>query len=121
MALARPFHLVSANNTTPILVGAETRLTGYDLTNANAAVVYVKLFWVDGATPPTVGTTVPDYVIACTPTGAATPANRLTMTSPIFKRGVLYVAVTTGRLDSDNTAGAANDILGTLHVEGGVA
>ena len=120
MALARPFHLVSANNTTPIHVGSESKLVGYDLTNANAAVVYVKLFWVD-STPPTVGTTVPDYVIACTPTGAATPANRLTMTSPVFKRGDLYVAITTGRLDNDNTAGAANDIVGTLMIEGGVS
>jgi hypothetical protein len=120
---SRPYKFTGAANTTPLYVGDEARLTGFDIINTNAALRYLKVFWApaggfsSGGDAPTVGTDVPAYTIPCVPTTAATPPNRALISSSLFKKGKLWVAVTTGAADSDNTAAAAGDIIATLFVE----
>lgn len=112
---ARVVHITSANNTNPIQIGsADAILVGVEIYNTAAAARFVKFFWGapgtfgSNAQKPAVGTDAPALTI-----GLATVTNvgRWFGSDGLRNTGNLWVAVSTGAADSDNTAGAAGDII----------
>jgi len=113
---ARVHRFVTLNtNNLQSVPGSALKLVGASLINTTTTVFYVKFWWFDpvvgGATSPTVGTTVPDLVLAVPPLDAATGAPG--SACPSWPAGIamgllpLWVACVTGSADSDNTAVAA--------------
>lgn len=103
---ATPYHLISAASTNATSVtGAAASLSGLFVTNANAAVRYLKLF--DKATAPTLGTDTPVYTVPIPAANANNPRIE-------FARGLKFdngiaIALTTGIADNDTGAVGAND------------
>lgn len=113
---ARAHHFVTLNtNNLQQIPGSAQKLIGASLANTTNTAFYVKFWWFDpivgGAQSPTVGTTVPDFVIQVPPLDAATGAPG--SVTPSWPAGLLmamtplWVACVTGSADSDNTAVAA--------------
>src|SRR5712692_1788236 len=99
-------------NTTPVALdgtgSSPENFTGYEILNAAAATRSVKLF--DTATSPTMGTDTPKIVV---PIEAGKTVHLQYGRPPLFNNG-LWVSVTTGIANNDNTAPSANDVLLTL-------
>jgi hypothetical protein len=97
------------NNTTPQAVdgagATPANLCGFSLFNAAASARYVR--FLNKATSPVMGTDLAKFVIAL-PAGTARDFKFLR--PPLFDKG-LWVSITTGIADNDNTAPAANDVL----------
>lgn len=113
---ARAYRFVTLNsNNLQQVSGSAQKLIGASLINTTNTVFYVKFWWfepiVGGAQTPTVGTTVPDLVIAVPPLDNATGS--VGSVTPSWPAGILmgmtplFVACVTGSADSDNTAVAA--------------
>lgn len=83
-------------------------LAGVGITNVAAAARFVKVY--DKASAPTVGTDAPRRTFQV---AANSSLYQEFTRGKDFKLG-LWVAVTTGGADSDNTAPAANDVLLTV-------
>ena len=108
-----PTKLISAATTNATSVkGSAGTLGAIVVTNINAAVRYLKLY--DKASAPMVGTDVPKWTIAipgnAAGAGAVIP---LPVNGLAFTLGIAF-AVTTGVLDSDTGAVAANEIIVNL-------
>lgn len=102
--------VLSAANTTPFSVKTSAgQLYGWQLVNNATTPRYVRIFNV--ATSPTMGTNSPYFVLAL-PAGGGAVVDPGNMGIP-FTTGFFY-AVTTGSADTDNTAGAAGDVIGTF-------
>ena len=87
---------------------APGNLYGAKLTNTSSGLRYVKFY--DMATAPTVGTSTPILTVVLAANGGSFPP----LEQPIpFFLGIAY-AITEGVADSDTTATAANDVVGTL-------
>jgi hypothetical protein len=103
------FEKVWPANTTPVAVdGSGTsgrNVAGCVALNAAAAARFIRLF--DKASAPTMGTDQAKLVI---PIEAGKSIRLLFPRPPYFQNG-LWVSVTTGIADNDNTAPAATDIL----------
>lgn len=101
--------IISAASTNATLVKSSAgRVYGWQLTNTSASTRYFKIY--NKASAPTVGTDVPTDIIAI-PAGA-----NVDVLGPI---GVAYAtgigfAITAAPADSDTTAVAANDVIGSL-------
>lgn len=112
---ARAFHFVTANtNNLRQIPGSAQKLVGASLINTVATPFYVKFWWfepTDSATGPTVGTTVPDFVIQVPASDPTTGADG--SITPSWPAGILngvtplWVACVTGSADNDNTAVAS--------------
>lgn len=119
---SRVFKLTSAASTNVTPVGYESRLTGYNIVNTNAAARYVKLFWApsqgfsSSGDVPTLGTDLPlvTILIPATSTVAAQFG-----ASPVFQKGRLVVATTVSASDTASDAVGSGDLLISLFVEGG--
>ncbi len=97
----------ATTNSTLVKTGA-AQFFGLQVFNASAAVRYLKFY--NKATAPTVGTDVPAFVVGIAPGGRAD----ITLPTGIdFSLGLGY-ATTTLVADSDTTAVAANDIVGSI-------
>jgi hypothetical protein len=100
-----PFHLVSANTTNSTNVKASAgQLYGYTLSNANAAVRYVKFY--NKATAPTCGTDTPVLTVLV-PAGAS--VSRSFPVGAVYGSGIGLCA-TTGLADNDTGAVGASDL-----------
>lgn len=91
---------------------------GYRFINLNTGIVYVKFY--DKVTAPTVGTDVPIAIIPVFASGVTemelgSVAHKHYIPREFFKLGV-WIAATTGILDSDNTAPAANVDIQVKHL-----
>lgn len=106
-------NLTSINGTTP-----NTDLYGYEIYNTNAAARFVKLYWgppgsfSGGGDSPTVGTDKPAMTIQV---GATAPA-RASFPTGIGGPGTMFMAMTTGAADTDNTAVGAGDLIASLMI-----
>lgn len=101
----------NAANATPVLLRkGPCQIGEYHLTNLAVAARYVKLFDAAAAADVTVGTTKPDLIIPIA-AGAVAWAEACAR----FDLGVVAVTVT-GLTDSDNTAGSARDVAGTINI-----
>lgn len=114
---ANPFHAISAANTTPVQIkgtgGTSSAGTLWEMIGVNvgtSALAYAKFY--DKATAPTVGTDTPAYVVPLPTAGSANGAGaaRSWPTGLKFANGI-WLAITTGMGDSDNTAPAASQVL----------
>lgn len=103
-----PHRLISAASTNATSVKASAGQVGFIYAaNLNAAVRYLKLY--NKASAPTVGSDTP---IATLPIPASTTGNGFTLAIPAgvnFVTGIAY-ALTTGAVDADTGAVAANEI-----------
>ncbi len=102
------FHSVWPGNTTPQAadgVGtAPAALGGWSLYNVAAAVRYVRFF--NGQ--PTMGTSTPFLVV---PLAASGGRSDLVLHRPVVCSAGLWISVTNGEADNDNTAPTANDVV----------
>ena len=101
--------LTTASTNATVVKASAGRVLGWHLTNTSAAIRVVRLN--NLAVAPTVGTTVPAYVIAI-PAGQTVQA-----TFPFginHTTGICY-SVTGAISDLDATATAANDVVGALY------
>ena len=114
---ATPFHKISAANTTPAQIkgtgGTSSAGTLWEMIGMNvgtSAPAYAKFY--DKAAAPTVGTDAPAYVVPLPTAGSANGAgaSRSWPTGLAFANGI-WLAITTGIADSDNTAPAASQVL----------
>ena len=105
---ATPIRITAAASSGLISSGTH-RVLGWNLLNTNAAVRYFHLY--NKATAPTVGTDTP---IATIPIGIGQTVNFMIDVGFYFSLGVGY-AVTTDDIALPATAGAAGDIVGTIH------
>jgi hypothetical protein len=106
---ATSYKLISAATTNATSVKASAgKLIGYYLSNANAAVRFVKFY--NKASAPTVGTDTPVLSLMI-PAGGA--ANLDSACGIDFGTGIAF-ATTTGAADSDTGAVAANEIIVNL-------
>jgi hypothetical protein len=103
------FEKVWPANTTPVAAdGAGTNalsLGGYVIQNTAAAARYVRFF--DKSSAPTMGTDLAKIVI---PVAAGAVVSVDYNRPPGFTKG-LWISVTTGQADNDNTAPVAGDVL----------
>lgn len=84
------------------------QVTSWDFSNNGAAFAYVKLY--NKASAPTVGTDAIAHVIGI-PAGGS---KSMTLTYPLTFTTGISIAVTTGAIDSDATAPAINQVLGSI-------
>lgn len=118
------FTTLNTTNLRAVLPNAQNAtVVGAVLINTSVTTpMFVKLYWRQDGSDPTVGTTVPDLTLPC----PAIPANGTGtdgMASPNLQMGVggvgkLYVAVTAAAGDADTTAVAAGSIVQLL-IDGG--
>jgi hypothetical protein len=109
---ANAYKIISAATTNAANIKASTgQVYGIYLVNLNAAVRYLKLYNMTGS--PTVGTSTPEltFAIPASTTGAGFV---LTVPTGIAFTVGIAMALTTGVGDSDSTAVAANEIVGTI-------
>jgi hypothetical protein len=103
------FEAVWPGNTTPQAVdgtGTSPRsFCGFSIFNAAAAARFIRLF--DNSVSPTMGTTLPKIVI---PLATLTSVHVSYIRPNLFVNG-MWVSVTTGIANNDNTAPAASDVL----------
>jgi hypothetical protein len=106
------FEKVWPGNTTPLpLDGVGTNallLTGYSLYNSASSARFVRLF--DMNVQPTIGTSVPNIVIAI----PATSAINVDLVRGKRFLNSCWVSVTAANSDTDNTAPTASDVQMTL-------
>lgn len=123
---ARVYKFTTANTNNLQRAGqSPCKLVGASLINTTATPFYVKFWWfepvVGGDQQPTVGTTVPDLVIAVPALDPTTGADGTIC--PSWPNGVvqagaaLWLACVTGAGDSDNTAVAAGQGVISLLLE----
>jgi hypothetical protein len=104
------FHSVWPGNTTPQAADgtgtAPASLCGWCLYNVAAAVRYVRFF--NGQ--PTMGTSTPNLVVKLPASGASeVQLDR----PPVYPAG-LWISVTNGEADNDNTAPTASDVVANV-------
>jgi hypothetical protein len=101
-----------AGNTTPLAPdgtgNTAASLCGYALTNTASSARHVKFY--DKASAPSVGTDVPKRTVSL---AANTTQEIDFIRGKLFLSG-LWVSVTTGVADTDNSAPTANDVLVTV-------
>lgn len=124
---SRPYKFTTLNTTNLRQVAQQPCvLKGASLVNTTDDAYYIKLYWfrpTASAATPTVGTTIPDMTIAAPPLTNVDFGQPGTL-CPSWPDGViggpgqLFVAVTAGAGDSDNTAVAAGQGVITLLVDG---
>lgn len=90
------------DNTPELIKVSEGRLFGWYLSNTTASKIYVKLY--EGASSPTVGTTVPKMTFQVPANGSANAEFRGGIS---FSQGI-YAACTTSPVASDTTDPGAN-------------
>ena len=110
------FEAVWPGNTTPqqVCVGPGHVLKGYSLLNNASTQRYVRIF--DSVASPTMGTDTAKIVIAL-PAGAAGAGANLSFDTPIAFAFGIWVSVTTGVSNTDNSAPSASDVLLNLFAE----
>lgn len=104
------FEVVWPGNTTPVAADgtgtAPISLGGWNLFNVAAAARYVRFF--NKGSAPTMGTDTAVLVIALAASGGKDVTQLLR--PHLFEKG-LWLSVTTGIADTDNSAPAASDVL----------
>jgi hypothetical protein len=102
--------VITAANTTPIQIKTSAgALYGWTMVNTSTTIRYVRFYNV--ASAPTMGTTSPAFVIPL-PVGSGAVMPIMDLNIPMGT-GIFY-SITTGAADLDNTAPAANDVVGTI-------
>lgn len=113
------FNSLAATTPQPINPSERTAIVGWYLYNSAAAARFVKLYW--GNTTnfssqkdvPTIGTDVPNVTIQIPATSAVTG----NFHSPFTGIGTCFLSVTVNAIDTDNTAGSAGDVIGSMFYE----
>lgn len=104
------YKLISAATTNGAAVKASAgRVYGWQFSNTTAAFKFVKLY--NLAVAPTVGTSVPVQTLAIPPNSAIQYAGPI----GVFHATGIAIAVTGGAADTDATAVAVNDVIGSLY------
>ena len=102
------FHSVWPGNTTPQAADgtgtAPAALGGWSLYNVAATARYVRFF----NAQPTMGTSTPDLVV---PLAASGGRSDVVLHRPHLYPAGLWISVTTGESDTDNTAPTASDVV----------
>lgn len=102
--------VLTAAATTPVLIKASAaQIYGWHFANNATSARYVRFFNV--ATSPTMGTTSPTFVIPL-PAGGGAVLDPNALGIPMATG--IYYSITAGAADLDNTAPAANDVVGTI-------
>lgn len=108
----------SVNLTRVKILGAN--VMGWNIINTNAAVRYVKIYFVlpgggpSGADGPVVGTTPPYITIQVPASGSAVAAFD---PAGVSMKGDLWMATTVNAADSDATAVGAGDLITSLFIQ----
>jgi len=89
---SRPLYNAAATNTLVLAQAGYTRLSGIQLLNGNAAIVFLQLFDAAAVANVTLGTTVPNKVIKCE---ASVEKDVLFVKAPRFNNGLVYAVTTT--------------------------
>lgn len=114
------FATAGSTNLQTVKSGNTANLKGICATNVAAYEVFVKLYWfvpTSSAIAPTVGTTVPNMIIAVPALGTTTGGLNVSWPDGINDNGQLWVAVTKLGTVADTTAVLANDAFIALLVE----
>lgn len=105
-------HVVQPANTTPVAVKGSGNTKGIvcavSLSHAGTGMRYLKLY--DKATAPVVGTDIPKQVF-----GIPAAWSREVNFPPVAYQLGMWMTVTTGAADSDNTAPNANEVVADVY------
>lgn len=97
--------------------GQAANLKGIVVTNTAAYAIFVKLFWSNTNTIPTVGTTVPQLTITCPAAATSGGGTNISFPDGITNNGPLWMWVTKLAVVTDTTVTVAGDGIITLLIE----